>query len=160
MQLQVTFPQSSKGSTRGTVHQGKGCARVSHMPGCLCVQKQELSQRGSSPSFPWGHGIACLAPQPHTRQTGCPARTQQCLPSLGSHSTVDGLDHGFLPAFLLCCFFSFFLHLLPKLRVLLVPLAPSFTAAAQFLLKLRESLPSTLAWMHNLASVTYSFWME
>lgn len=104
------------------MHQGKGCARVSHMPGCHCKQKQELSQRGS---FPWAHGIAGLAPQPHSKQTGCPARTQQCLPCLGSHSTAD-LCNGLLPAFLLCCFFSFFLHLLPNSRFLpVVPLSPS-----------------------------------
>lgn len=119
--LQVTFLQSSKETTRGTVHQGKGCAggcaRVSPMPGSHCVQKQELSHRGS---FPRVHSIACLAPQPNTEQTLCPARTQQCLPCLGSLSTVNYLYSGLLPAFLLCCFFSFFLHLLPKLRFSLV----------------------------------------
>lgn len=87
VQLQVTFPQSSKESTRGTVHQGKscagGCARVSHTPGCHCKEKQELSQRGS---FPRVHSIAGLAPQTHTKQTVCSARTQRCLPCLGSHS--------------------------------------------------------------------------
>lgn len=65
-------------------------------------------------------GTPCLAPQPHTKQTGCLARTQQCLPCLGSPSTVNDLYNGLLTAFLLCSFFSFFLHLLPKLRFLLV----------------------------------------
>lgn len=93
----------------------------SHTRLAATVYRNKSSAGGQLPAGPQRRlpGTPC-APQPHTEQTGCPARTQQCLSCLGSHSTVDDLYNGLLPAILLCCFFSFFLHLLLKLRFCLL----------------------------------------
>lgn len=118
---------------------------------CLAapVDRNKSSARGAAPAGPPPAWHPCLAPQPHTEPTGCPARTQQCLPSLGSHSTKDDLYDGLLPAFSFVLFL-FLLTFAAQVKVfLVVPLSPSLTAAAQFLLKLGESLPSTLATCMN-----------
>lgn len=165
-QLQVTFPQSSKQSTGDTVHQRKGCAGgfawVSDMSCCHCVQKQELSQRGS---FPLLHSPS---PTRHTllgTMASCQANEVPC-----KHPVVFAVSgqlqhgiyyHNLLSTILLCFFFSFFLYLLPKLHILIiVSLSPSCIAAAEFLHGLEQSRPATLSWMHHFTSVTYSPWMK
>lgn len=85
----------------------------------------------------------------------------QAPSSRGSHNMVDDLYHALLPAILLCRFFSSFLYLLPKLHFLLtISLSLSLSPAAEFLLRLGQSHPNTLAEMHNFTSVTYSLGME
>lgn len=96
-------------------------------------------------------GTPCLAPQPHAKQKGCPASTQQCLQCQGSHNMVDDLYHALLPAILLCCFFSFFLYLLPKIHFLLtISLSPSLSPAAESIPRLGQSHPNTIPWMYIL----------
>lgn len=70
----------------------------------------------------------------------------QAPSSRGSHNMVDDIYHALLPAILLCHFFSSFLYLLPKLHFLLtISLSLSLSPAAEFLLRLGQSHPNTLA---------------